>query len=354
MLLSRLAEHVYWAGRYLERAEATARLVRISTELYLDLPKSVSVGWRPMLAVTGSAEAYAAVVDTGGEGVQVTEEQQIVRFLTTAEDNPGSVLSCLTAARTNLRSVRALIPRSGWEVANGLHLWAHDHAELAVPRRSRIEWLESIIRQCQTLSGLLDNVMSHDQAYAFLHVGRHLERADMTTRVIDVQASILLDHRLGDGTLPYADVTWMAVLKSVSARQMFRRVASAGVSGPRALEFLLCDPQFPRSVEHCLTELSRRLLELPHHEEAMKACAEAQRALTEADLDGVNGPELHDFLDGLQGELARIHDAASDTWFAPPHLVLPQDGQSQSPGSQTQTLGGLTQRQRQSSPAPVG
>lgn len=354
MLLSRLAEHVYWAGRYLERAEATARLVQVSTELYLDLPKSVSVGWRPMLAVTGSAEAYETIVDQDGNGVMATEEQQIVGFLTTASDNPGSVLQCLTAARSNLRSIRALLPRAGWEVANGLHLWAHDHAELAVPRRSRMEWLESIIRQCQTLSGLLDNVMSHDQAYAFLHVGRHLERADMTTRVIDVQAAILLDHRLGDGTLPYGDVTWMAVLKSVSARQMFRRVASAGVHGPRALEFLLCDPQFPRSVEHCLTQLSRRLLELPRHDDAMTACAAAQQALTEAVFEGLNGPELHDFLDGLQGHLARIHDAAQATWFTPPPITLVPEAQSQTAGSQSQSQTAGTQTQPRNSPAPVG
>lgn len=335
MLLSRLAEHIYWAGRYLERAEATARLVKVSTELYLDLPRSVSVGWRPMLSVTGAAGTYDALIGEQADGAAMTEEQRIVGFLTTDAANPGSVLSCLTAARTNLRSVRALLPRAGWEVANSLHLWADEHADLAVPRRSRIEWLESIIRQCQTLTGVLDNVMSHDQAYAFLLLGRQLERADMTTRVIDVQAAILLDHRVGDGTLPYADVTWMGVLRSVSASQMFRRVAAAGVHGPRALEFLLCDPQFPRSVEHCLTELGRRLLELPHHDDAMAACARAQDRLGEAVFEGVDGSELHAFIDDLQAALAGIHSAAEATWFAPPPVVL---GQQQS----------------QSTPAPVG
>jgi uncharacterized alpha-E superfamily protein len=339
MLLSRLAEHIYWAGRYLERAEATARLVRVSTELYLDLPRSVSPGWRPMLAVTGSDGDYESIIEARGTaGVTATEEQQIVSFLTTADDNPGSVLQCLAAARMNLRSVRALLPRAGWEVANELHLWAHDHAELAVPRRSRIEWLEQIIRRCQTLSGLLDGVMSHDEAYAFLQVGRQLERADMTTRVIDVQTSILLDHRLGDGTLPYADVMWMAVLESLSARQMYRRVASAGVDGPRALSFLLRDPQFPRSVEHCLTHLSRRLLELPRHDTSMAACAAAQRELTDAVLDGVNGPELHAFIDGLQGCLADVHDAAAATWFSPlPVVELPEPQTTSQSQSQSQT-----------------
>jgi uncharacterized alpha-E superfamily protein len=343
MLLSRLAENLYWAGRYLERAEATARLVRVQTELYLDLPRSVSVGWRPLLSVTGSGTTYDDLVAVEGgpqaRGAVATEEHRVVHFLTTHEQ-PGSVLRCIAATRQNLRSVRALIPRAAWEVVNSLHLQAQATQELAVPRRSRIEWLDGIIRRCQTLVGMLDGTMSHDQAYAFLQVGRHIERADMTTRVIDVSASILLDHRIGEGTLPYADITWMGVLRSVSAMQMYRRVAAAGVSGPRALAFLLCDPQFPRSVEHALTELSRHALELPRHEEAMKACAAAQQALTDCEMTGMSGPELHAFMDELQGALAVIHDAAARTWFAVPDVVAPEvpEPQSQSQSqSQTQT-----------------
>ncbi len=342
MLLSRLAEHVYWAGRYLERAESTARLLRVHTELYLDMPRSVSSGWRPLLAVTGSADTFEEVGGSRDEGVVATEEHQIVKFLTTNLDHPGSVLACLTAARLNLRSVRALIPRSGWEVANSLLLWAKDEQDLAVPRRSRVEWLDEIVRRCQTLAGLLDGTMSHDQSYAFMKIGRHLERADMTTRVIDVQSQVLLGHRIGDGTLPYADVTWMGVLKSVSAMQMFRRVENAGVSGKRALRFLLCNPQFPRSVDHCLTELSRRLLELPRHEEAMAACAASQRVLVDGPLDGLSGAELHDLMDELQRSLGRIHTAASTTWFAPPAMVTRrEDPRPRAAAGQTQT-----QRQR--------
>lgn len=318
MLLSRLAEHLYWAGRYLERAEGTAQMVRATTELYLDLPRSVSIGWRPLLVVTGAEGTYQEVVTTDGTSAVATEEHQIVGFLTTRQDNPGSVLASVIAARQNLRAVRALLPRRGWEAANRLFLWATENDALAVPRRSRLDWLGAIVERCHTVAGLLDATMSHDDAYAFMQVGRHLERADLTTRVIDVQAAVLLDHRLGDGTLPYADVTWMGVLKSVSAMQMFRRVARAGVSGPKALDFLLCDPQFPRSVEFCLTELSRRLLELPHHDDAMAACAVTQRILTDTDLTGLSGNELHDFMDTMQMQLSAIHGAVSGTWFAPP------------------------------------
>ena len=257
MLLSRLAENIYWAGRYLERAEDTARLVKVHTELYLDLPQATSMGWNPLLAVTGSGDAYDEHVRLNGADVDLSEELRVVTFLTTSQDNPSSVLSCLNAARANLRSVRALLPRSGWEQVNHLHLWARDTQGKAVPRRSRTEWANDLIRKCQTVTGLLSGTMSHDESYRFLEVGRHLERADMTTRVLDVQAHVLLQQITAGST--YADVTWMSVLKSLSAMQMFRRVARAGVSGSRALNFLLCDREFPRSVAHCLVELDRGL-----------------------------------------------------------------------------------------------
>ena len=353
MLLSRLAEHVYWAGRYLERAEATARLVRAQTELYLDLPRSAEVGWRPMLSVTGSADAFIEADQWYRDGVSATEEHQIVRFLTTSSAHAGSVLQCIEAARLNLRSVRALIPKSGWEVANRLHLFAQGSKDLAVPRRSRLEWLSDIIARCQTISGVLDGTMSHDNAYAFLQLGRYLERADMTTRVIDVQASTLLDHRVGDGTNPYADITWMAVLKSLSAMQMFRRVARAGVSGPHALAFLMSDHQFPRSIEFNLTALCRELLELPRHERTMASCSAASASLASARIADVSGPELHDLMDTLQAQLALVHDAAHATWFAGDTDDLPTidaSADSQLAQSQLQSADG-SQSQSQTSSA---
>lgn len=329
MLLSRLAENIYWAGRYLERAEDTARLVKVHTELFMDLPRSVSVGWTPLLAVTGTGEAYADHLHNGKQLVGATEELRVVAFLTTAEDNASSILSCLSAARQNLRSVRAMIPRSAWEQVNQTYLGTRDSAAQATPRRSRTSWATDVIRDVQTASGIFDGTMSHDQAYAFLQIGRFLERADMTTRVLDVQAQVLLDET-GEGSRAYADVTWMAVLKSVSAMQMFRRVARAGVSGSRALNFLLTDVQFPRSVAHSLAELNRRLFELPRSELAIEATSAARGRVSQADLDvhlkAMAPAELHDFMDHLQTDIGLIHDAACETWFAPqPAIALPDD-----------------------------
>ena len=326
MLLSRVAESVYWAGRYLERAEDTARLVRVHTELYIDLPRSAGVGWLPLLAVTGSRVAF----DERATTTELAEEEAIVTFLAVDPDHTGSVLASLAQARANLRVTRAILPRSSWEVLNQLVLWAADTADDAVGRRTRMAWMDQVIRQCQLLSGLLAGQMSHDGAWSFLEIGRCLERADMATRVLDVQAGILLGQGsqtqgqalCGEGgsqqqaaVHPYDDITWMSVLRSLSARQMFRRQWGAGVSGPDALQFLLKDPQFPRSIEHCLTSVSRSLLELPRYDEPMAACAEIQQTLEDLDTASLAASGLHEVMDALQAGIGSVHDLLVATYF---------------------------------------
>jgi uncharacterized alpha-E superfamily protein len=306
MLLSRVAESVYWAGRYLERTEATCRLLSVHTEMFLDLPKAAGLSWSPLLVVTGSGDAFHAAHDD-------PTEDAVVGFLASDLDNPGSVVSSLSRARENLRVTRALLPRAAWEVLNELYLTAMSTRAEAVHRRTRARWTDRVTQRCQTLSGALDGTMSHDVVYSFLEIGRFVERADMTTRVLDVQAEILLGGR--EGIEPYADVTWMSVLRMLSAHQMFLRTAGCGVSGPDALRFLLHDSQFPRSVERCLTEIARALLELPRHEEPMYSCAEMQRVLETAAVEHLAIDGLHEYVDRLQICLGDLHDVLDSTYF---------------------------------------
>ncbi len=320
--MSRVAESVYWAGRYLERAEATARLIKVHTELFLDLPRSAGVGWLPLLAVTGSAEPFSAQhdLDRGDAasddvvGGNHAGEDEVVAFMASDPDNPSSIVASIALARANLRVTRALLPAASWEVLNQLHLWAIDSAEQAVDRRTRLAWTDSVIRQCQLLCGLLSGTMSHDETYAFLEAGRFLERADMTTRVLDVQAGILVGQ-MDDELRPYADVTWMSVLRSLSGQQMFLRTTRSGLSGPEALRFLLTDPQFPRSVEHCIIEVSRALLEVPRCDEPMSGCADVQRLLVDADVDALAEGGLHEYVELLQDGIADLHGLLVGTFF---------------------------------------
>ena len=174
--------------------------------------------------------------------------------------------------------------------------------------------MDHIVRQCQLFSGSLAGTMYHDESYSFLEIGRFIDRADMTTRVLDVQAEILLGQGAGP-VKPYADITWMNVLQSLNTRQMFLQQGQAGASGPEALRFLLKDPRFPRSVEHCLTAVSRCLLELPAHHEPMAGCAAVQRQLEDADVSRLAHTGLHQFTDALQQGISHVHDLVTRTYF---------------------------------------
>ncbi len=316
VLLSRVAESVYWSARYLERAEATARMIKVHTEMFLDLPLDAGIGWSPLLAVTGSREEFDDQHDHA-------DEDTIIRFLAIEPNSTSSILTSISSARVNFRVTRAIFPNSSWEELNQLFLWIVQSRALAVDRRTRLAWMDRIIRDCQVLRGLLSSVMSHDAAYSFLEIGRAIECADMTTRVLDVQAGVLLatSNAAPSATETYSDITWASVLKSVSAHQMFRRTVRSGVSGPEALRFLLSDPQFPRSVEHSLTRISRALLELPRYEDAMASCARVQKQLVEAQVGELAGQGLHDYVDDLQLGIEELHSALTDTYFVRAPIV---------------------------------
>ena len=306
MLLSRVAEAVYWTGRYLERAESTARILKVHTELFLDLPKAAGIGWTPLLAISGSQSEFE-------ELYRHAYEEDVLCFLAADARNRSSIVSCLAQARENMRTTRAIFPRELWEALNHLHLVTAETCEDAVPRRTRLRWLESLLADTQRLTGTMAGAMIHDDAYSFLRLGRHIERADMTTRVLDVGAATLTGG--GDELSPYADITWMSVLKSVSAYQSYRRKVQSRVKGPDVLSFLLQDPQFPRSVEHCLIEVARCLADLPHHEPATAVCAGAQAMVTEAKVKALAWDGLHEFVDDLQLELDRLHDHVITSYF---------------------------------------
>lgn len=313
LLLSRVAARLYWAGRYLERAEGTARLVRTHTELFVDLPRVVGLGWTPLLAVTGSDEAFR-------DGHDEVVEEDVVHFLLADPDHHGSATSSIAHARENLRVTRGLIPRRSWEVANELHRWVQQSAGTGCRRGNRVPWTEEVIRRCHALHGCVVTTMSRDHAYAFLEIGRLVERADMTTRVIDVQAGVLMSPA-NEALASYIDLTWMAMLRSLGGEQMYRLRMGANVTAADAVAFLLRDASFPRSVEHCLIDIARWLLELPDHSQPMAGSAAVQQQLDTVDLDDVDVDDLHDLMDHLQVCLGDLHDRIEATYFPSPKLA---------------------------------
>ncbi len=312
LLLSRVAESAYWAGRYLERAEGTARLIRSHSDLIIDLPRSATLGWQPLLAVLGLEAEDQALGTAGGP---VATEERVVALLAADPEMSSSVVASVDGVHRNLRLTRAVMPIDAAEVLTELHDFVSDSAGLAVDRKTRTDWLSAVIRRCQTLTGILSDTMSHDDAYSFFTIGRQLERADLTSRVLDVQANVLT-HRCGDALEPYLDISWFAALRSVSALQAFRR--SGLPATPEAkVSFLLRDVKCPRTVESCLVETARWLLEIPGHGEPMARCASAQGLLEQADAAALVSTGLHDFTDELQLAVGQIHQSIATSWFEP-------------------------------------
>jgi uncharacterized alpha-E superfamily protein len=309
-LLSRVAENIYWLARYIERAENTARLVKVNTFLLLDLPRRIAPGWGPLLAITGAEEAFFRRYREAGE-------RQVTKFLIAGTDNPGAILPSLQAARENCRTIRDSVPREGWEQINGLFLYARDQLAAGLSRRGRDAYLNRIILGSQTIAGLLAGTMNHDAGYQFLRIGRNSERADMTTRIIDVRSASLLPE-LADVQEQFNTVQWMSVLKSLTAYQMYRRTMQARVGRDAVLRFLLQRPEFPRSVAHCLGEVERGVQWLGGDRATLAALAGLRDTLRQARPDTLDPRGLHGFLDGIQLALIRIQDALAGAYFLPP------------------------------------
>jgi uncharacterized alpha-E superfamily protein len=309
-MLSRVAENIYWMARYIERAENTARLINVNTNLLLDLPKSANVGWMPIIEILGSKQLFKEQYDS-------PEERNVLRFIIADQKNSGSIVSSLALARENARTIRDIIPRETWERINDLFLFAKGNAQSGIARKHRYDFLSKTILGAQTITGQLAGTMLHDVGYDFLKIGRNLERADMTTRIIDVRSADLLEHE-HEALTPYESIQWMSVLKSLTAYQMYRRSVQARVSRPYVLKFILKDRYFPRAVYHTLGEVESCLANLPRNKEVKKQLGDLEQFILDADPAVLKQNELHKFIDEVQLKLIQFSSAITDTYFRAP------------------------------------
>lgn len=315
MLLSRVAERVYWHSRYLERAENTARLLSVFSTLMLDLPPKTKLGWHSLIQITGSEEAFF-------EKYKVAQERSVMSFLW-SENNGHSISSMLVMARENARTTREIMPTEAFEHINSLYHFAKDNSLVAEKRGSRHQLLEEIVSRCQQLTGLLSGTMSRDDTYSFVFLGRSLERADMTTRIVDVGSGNLLPGLTGQDasqqTLePYENILWMNILRSQSAYQMYRQHVQEIVNARDVVDFLLLNEAFPRSAMHCLNQLKLVLKSLPRHGKASTQVNKTLRVLRSTDIDRLLERGLLEHIDLMQVEIAAIHEKIAQTWFLPP------------------------------------
>ena len=307
-MLSRVADNLYWFGRYVQRAENTARLINVHANLLLDLPRNVTVGWAPLLEITGADAAFRAA------GGQATEDN-VVRFTLMDERNSGSIFSSLNYAREIARVSRDCLPREAWERLNDLYLFVQERGERSVTRARRQEFLQGVINGAMTTVGVLTSNMSRDVGFQFLRMGTNLEQADMTTRILDVRSSRLFQP---DASLtPFDNIQWMSVLKSLTAYQMYRRHVRARVNGPGVLRFLLQDRQFPRSVSFALSTIGSTMPFLPPSRKVERAIERTKALIADANIGSLlSQPDgLALFMDEIQVGLGQLDDAIAESYF---------------------------------------
>lgn len=326
-MLSRVADSVYWLFRYLERAENVARFVNVNHRLTLDLGDKVSNPWTSLVYASGDHTDF-------DERYPNASNEDVLRFLTFDVENPNSIASCVRSARENARCVREVISTSMWEEINKFHARVAESARTTDGFDQVFEFCEQVRLSIATIIGVTHSTMSHGEAWHFGSVGRMVERADKTSRLVDVKYYILLPDPADIGS-SLDIVQWSALLHSASALQMYRK--SYGRIVPiKVAKFLLLDRDFPRSVRYCMRHAQRSLAEITGTTSgSFSNLAEQQLGRLTAQLDyssigDVFTSGLHQYIDSLQGQLNGVGDAIFTTFFKTSDDATPAQTQSQS------------------------
>jgi uncharacterized alpha-E superfamily protein len=332
-MLSRVADSIYWMSRYVERAENLARFVDVTFNMMLDLPPGSAGQWQPLVSTTGEHEWF-------DEHYGVATQENVVRFLTFDPDYPNSILCCLQAARENARSVRETISSEMWEDLNSFYLLVVDAATSSGSLPSLQDFFHEVRNASYRFKGITDGTMPHGEPWHFARLGRYIERADKTSRILDVKYFLLLPDPSDVGT-SYDDLQWSAVLRSVSGLEMFRK-RHHGITPERVVGFLILDRMFPRSIMYCVNEADQSLHAISGSplgtfwNAAEKRMGKLRSELAYAHVDDdIIEVGLHEFLDALQTKLNSVGQAISETFIV---------------ADATKTNGARTQVQSQSMP----
>jgi uncharacterized alpha-E superfamily protein len=297
-LLSRVADRLYWGARYVERAEDASRVLQSFGDVLADFPGS-GIRWSSLVAVAGA--------DGDEPAEPPSDEHSVVHYLVADREHSNSIAISIERARENLRTCREVMPREAWTAINDLSIFVRGAAPTSIDRRRREKLLTRVIDDSRRLDGILQVSMTRDEAYEMWRLGRYIERADMTTRVLGVRAASLL--ALPEGAKEeFAEVQWMGVLRSLSALQMYQRATRGPIDGPAVVRFLLFDHRFPRSVAGCLSEIRSSILRLPAHSSVLGTVESVDRALRRSRPAADDGEALDAAMDNVQSALTRLND----------------------------------------------
>jgi uncharacterized alpha-E superfamily protein len=260
-VISRVADHCFWFGRYLERSEATARMLAATASLALDAELPPSQVWRPVLVVSGEEAAFRDKVAEGADEHPAWSDGELVqRFMVWEPANGVSLVASINGARANARSIREVLSLEAWEAVNELHLWIGDKAAHKQFAAHREQFYQQVRRATQLTLGLLRSTMLHDEPLDFVWLGVLLERVSQTARILDVHhhAFTHLDarHEIIETAL------WLSLLRALSGSEAYVKRSAGRISSEGVARFLIAETQFPRSIAYCVHSAYDRLCDI--------------------------------------------------------------------------------------------
>ncbi|HVR34591.1 MAG TPA: alpha-E domain-containing protein [Methylomirabilota bacterium] len=326
-MLSRVADSLYWMSRNVERAENIARIVEVNQQLMLDVPSQQAVdlqrNWLPVIACLGEEP------EIDGRPIK-PDAGSVTEFLVFERGNPNSIVSCLCAARENARTVREQISAEMWEQINRTYLWCLGKSARQSFDRNQYEFFQRLKKSLQLFQGITETTMIHEDGWDFIQLGKYLERADKTSRLLDDEYHLL---RRDKATANDHILQWLAVLRSCSARQTYQKIYATTVQPVKVAELLILHESFPRSVKFCamhLDEALRRISGVPpgrfsNHAEKLSGRLVAE--LSFSSIDDLHNRGLHQAVDDLQVKFNAIGSAIFATYIyqaITPAAIIPE------------------------------
>ena len=324
-MLSRVAESLYWMSRYIERAEDMTRILAVNFLAQLDAPQAdTALAWHPIVAITGDEELF-------NEHFFESNAKHVTEFFLWHPSNQNAVMSCIARARENARAVREQITVEMWEHINRLYFYVRD-----VDRADVLASPDALFREIrngsQAFQGITHATLTHGEAFEFIELGKYHERASQTIRILDVKFAAA--RAMIDGS-PEATLQLIAMLKSCSAFEPFRRAHASQIQAYRVADFLLLNREFPRAVAYCLQGSLRALQNLSSDAPRLATPTGALRVIgrMSSDLDYVDIHELlrddlHSYLIDLLVRLDLAGNEITRTFFNT-QVILPDPRQQQ-------------------------
>jgi uncharacterized alpha-E superfamily protein len=311
-MLSRVADAIYWLNRYVERAENIARFIEVNLNLSLDSPVGMAQQWKPLVLTTGDLDDFK---QRYGEATA----ENVIQFLTFDREYRNSIISCLKSARENARSIREIISSEMWTQINSFYLMVQEASQPGDISKLA-EFLAEIKLSSHLFIGVMNATMSRNEGWQFGKIGRLLERADKTARILDVKYFILLPSVRDVGTT-LDELQWIALLKSASAYEMYRK-CQRRINPDSIAKFLILDREFPRSIQFCLLEAEKSLYQINGNtvgtwqSPAERAIGKLRSELEFTSIEDINAQGLHEFLDRVQREINDVGERIFKTFMA--------------------------------------